>query len=303
MYHYVRPVKESKYPHIKGLELDGFIRQIRYFKDNFNFITAKQLLDSIYDNIPIPKNAILLTFDDGFKDHYLHVFPMLKKFEIQGLFFPPAKAIEECQVLDVHKIHFILASCDNKQKLIDKIFHLINMHKDEYDLDAPESYFAKLAIPNRFDTKEVIFIKRILQRELPNKLRGEIIYSLFKEFVTSDQKSFSKELYLSFEEIEQMKQSGMYFGSHGYSHEWLTYLSSNELKLEIENSLNFYYKINQEKTDMIMCYPYGDYNNSVIQELKAHGFRAGFTTEIGDANLSISNAFLLKRYDANDFMQ
>ena len=36
MYHYVRPLKKSKYPEINGLELSGFIRQLEYFKKKFN---------------------------------------------------------------------------------------------------------------------------------------------------------------------------------------------------------------------------------------------------------------------------
>ena len=110
MYHYVRPIKNSKYPNIRGLELDGFQRQIEFFGKNFHFINIEELLDSVYSNKTIPKNSILLTFDDGFKDHFSYVFPILKKLNIQGCFFPVAKPIEKNLVLDVHKIHFILAN-------------------------------------------------------------------------------------------------------------------------------------------------------------------------------------------------
>ena len=34
MYHYVRPIKESKFPGIKGLELEGFKRQLDYLSEN-----------------------------------------------------------------------------------------------------------------------------------------------------------------------------------------------------------------------------------------------------------------------------
>ena len=161
MYHYVRPIKESPYPEIKGLEVDGFLRQLEFFKKSFHFVTAEEVLDCIYDEQPLPQNSVWLTFDDGFKDHFQHVFPILQKFEIQGAFFPPAKPIEENVVLDVHKIHFILASVANKQKIVDEIFSLIKKNQKQYDLEEPEKYFEKLAIANRFDSKEVIFIKRI----------------------------------------------------------------------------------------------------------------------------------------------
>lgn len=303
MYHYVRHIKQSNYSEIKGLELDGFVRQIDYFKNNFNFITSQQLLNCIYSNSTIPEKSILLTFDDGLKDHYSHVFPILKKNKIQGLFFPPAQPIEEHNVLDVHKIHFILASSTDKQKIVKEIFSLINEHMKEYDLKSPERYFSDLAAASRFDTKEVIFIKRILQRDLPIKLRSKLTNYLFEKFVTNNEESFSKELYLSFDEISEMQESGMYFGSHGYSHEWLSYLSENELRIEIRKSLDFYYKINKSFDNLIMCHPYGNYSDKTIEELKKNGFKAGLTTEVGDAVLTKSDAFTLKRYDTNDFPQ
>ena len=32
MYHYVRPIKKSKYPNIKGLEFDDFKKQMKSWK-------------------------------------------------------------------------------------------------------------------------------------------------------------------------------------------------------------------------------------------------------------------------------
>lgn len=301
VYHYVRPIKESRYTEIKGLEVADFIRQIKYFKANFNFITVEQFLDHIYNKGTIPNNSILLTFDDGFKDHYLHVFPVIRKLGIQGLFFLPAQAIEENKILDVHKIQFVLATCKNKHDIINKIRDLIEQYKEEYKLDSFESYFSKFVTYDRFDTKEISFIKRMLQKNLPRKLRNKLTDELFNKYVTKDQELFSNNLYISFDEICEMSRAGMYFGSHGYSHEWLSSLSSDELEIELEKSLNFYYKINQKNDDLIMCYPYGDYNNLVIQKLKTRGFKAGFTTEVGDAELTQENVFTLKRYDTNDF--
>jgi len=303
MYHYVRPIKQSQYSEIKGLEIKNFLKQLEFFNNNFHFIKTEELLDCIYKNKPIPEKSILLTFDDGLKDHFLHVLPILKKYNIQGSFFPPAKPIEENIVLDVHKIHFILASVPNKQKIIDEIFTLIHKFKDEYELKNPEIYYMNLAVANRFDTKEVIFIKRILQRDLPKQAKKSFTNQLFEQFVTKDEKSFSNDLYLSFDEIHEMKEAGMYFGSHGYAHEWLSYLSEHDLTLEIQKSMNFIHKINKNFDNLIMCYPYGNNDSKTISQLQNNGFKAGFTTKVGDATLDKPNSFLLKRYDTNDFPQ
>jgi peptidoglycan/xylan/chitin deacetylase (PgdA/CDA1 family) len=303
MYHYVRPIKNSLFPEIKGLELEGFKRQLEFFQKNFNYISIQDVLDCVYENKQLPQNTVLLTFDDGFKDHYQHVFPLLKKMEINAAFFPPALPILKNYVLDVHKIHFILASVPNSQLLVDEIFHLIKKFSIEFELKKPETYFSELAISNRFDSKEIVFIKRILQRNLPSILRSKITDLLFQKFIKETENDFSSKLYMNIDEMHEMVEKGMYFGSHSYSHQWLSYLSSDDLELELINSINFCNKVNPGMNDLVMCYPYGDYNENTISTLIKYGFKAGLTTKVGDATISKSNIFSLERYDTNDFPQ
>ena len=303
MYHYVRPIKNSSFPGIKGLETEGFQRQIEFFQKKFNFVSMHDILDCTYQNKELPQNSILLTFDDGFKDHYLHVFPLLKKLEIPAAFFPPALPIVENRVLDVHKIHFILASTSNPQIIVDEIFNLIRKFSTEFELKKPETYFSELAIPNRFDHKEIVFIKRILQRNLPYVLRSKITDLLFQKFIHESENYFSSLLYLNFDEIHEMIENGMYFGSHSYSHQWLSYLSPTELESEIKKSIKFCNDISLDTKDLVMCYPYGDYNQNVISHLIKSGFKAGLSTKVGDSTISNSNIFSLERYDTNDFPQ
>lgn len=303
MYHYVRPIKNSIYPEIKGLELVGFIRQVNYFRKNFNFIDLNEVLDSIYRQKEMPENSILLTFDDGFKDHFQNAFPILKKFGISGIFSLSGKSIKEKKVLEVHKIHFILACCQNKKSLAKEILSLIKKNKKQYHLYKADFYYKKLAISNRFDTADVIFIKRALQRELPMLLRNEIVNNLFKDYVTKNEEDFANDLYLSYDEIKEMKENGMFFASHGYSHLWLSHLDDMELKQELKKNSEFFYEINNDKKYWVICYPYGDYNEKVIEKVKNNDFKAGFTTQVSDSNLILEKAFTISRYDTNDFPQ
>ena len=47
MYHYVRPIIGSKFPGIKGLELDGFKRQLDYLTKNFNVVNTEQVINGV----------------------------------------------------------------------------------------------------------------------------------------------------------------------------------------------------------------------------------------------------------------
>ena len=112
-YHYVRPLKKSNYPNLKALDINKFERQIQYLKKYTNIIKIEDI-DII--NLNSKKNYSLLTFDDGYLDHYKYVFPILKKNKVHGAFFIPVKNIIKKEILLVNKIHFILEKFFKKRR-------------------------------------------------------------------------------------------------------------------------------------------------------------------------------------------
>ena len=70
------------------------------------------------------------------------------------------------------------------------IFADIRDNQFKYGLESPEILYKKLAIAGRYDTADVIFIERILQKGLPEELRARMIDRLFRELVTKDEASF-----------------------------------------------------------------------------------------------------------------
>ena len=299
MYHYVRDLKHSSYPDIKGLDISLFYEQIEYLRKHYNFITMEMLIDAIEDNASLPRKSVLLTFDDAYIDHYKYVYPLLDALKIQGSFFPPCKAITEHIVLDVNKIHFILASEKDKIKIIKEIKIELEKYRNEYNLKSDSFYFEKLAHPSRFDTAEVIFIKRLLQVELEKGIRNIITNNLFEKIVGISEASFSRELYMDIEQIKCMRRNGMHIGSHGYNHCWLGSLSREKQKTEIEKSLTFLNQIGCDTNQWTMCYPYGNYDDSTIELLSELNCKLALTTEVNIANI-LNNKFTLPRLDTND---
>ena len=181
MYHYVRDLKNSRYPEIKGCDVRLFKEQIGFLKKHYNFVTVEEVIDVWNNKKELPPHAVLLTFDDAYKDHFDYVFPILEHEHIQGAFYPPVKAITEHTVLDVNKIHFILASTpvEKFNNLLNELRLQLDKYREEYNLESYEYYFNKLAVAGRFDPKEVIFVKRLLQVELPEDLRRIIADDIF----------------------------------------------------------------------------------------------------------------------------
>lgn len=299
MYHYIRDAARTRYPDIKSTTIDTFKSQLGYIKTQYRVITMEELFESAAKKKKLPQNAMLLTFDDGLIDHFENVFPILQNEGMQGSFFPPARAIEEHAVLNVHKIHFILAASADKTRLIKDIFALLDAYRSEYGLDTNEAYFKKLAVPKKRDTPEIMFIKHLLQKELPEKLRARLVDVLFSRFVSKDETAFAKELYMNAEQLEHIRKEGMYIGSHGWNHDWYTSLSPDAQEQDVACSLQFLETLGCDTSRFAMSYPHGAYNDSLISILKRRGCVVGFTTEVGTVTDG-DDPFRYKRLDTND---
>lgn len=301
MYHYVRPILDSSYPEIKGLELDGFKKQLDYLSSKYNFVTAAEVISAIKGEKNLPSNACWLTFDDGYKDHVLHVLPELLKRGIQGAFFPPVEPVVNRIMLDVNSIHFILASASDKNMLAQDFNRLcLDRGVSPESIEVNLNMYAK---PSLFDTAEVMYIKNMLQYVLPKDLRREITSNLFGRYVGKEQKNFADELYLSSKDVKALINAGMYVGSHGYSHFWMNQEDFISQEKEIRLSVDFLATMGMDISKWIMCYPYGAYNQDTIDLLTKMGCVAGLTTEVARADLSVMHPLKLPRFDTNNFPQ
>ena len=300
MYHYTRDLIHSRYPEIKGMDVALFRKQLEFFSKNFNVVRMEDVIAAISVGKKLPENALLLTFDDGYIDHYTYAFPLLEEFGFQGSFFIPGKTFTTHQLLDVNKIHYILASA-NIYNLMEDVLELMNYYRGrEFDYASNDELINIYAIANRFDCKETIFVKRILQTVLPEKLRNKISSELFEKYVGVSEERLAYELYMTEEQIRTMKRHGMFIGLHGYDHYWLGNLPEEKMREDIDKaieSLNEFINPNS----WVMNYPYGSYNQSVLDYIKSKGAVVGLTTEVGVADLLSDNALKLSRLDCNDF--
>jgi len=85
LYHHVQPDSEAKRLWQTALSVDSGIFEQQMFYlilQGYTAISAKQLVDALLLHIPLPQKSIVLTFDDGYKDVYTYVYPILQKYHI-----------------------------------------------------------------------------------------------------------------------------------------------------------------------------------------------------------------------------
>ena len=300
MYHYTRDLKHSRYPEIKGLDLPLFRQQIAFFKENFNVVTMEEVIDAAEGKSSLPQNAVLLTFDDGYSDHYSFAFPILEQAGVQGSFFIPGKVFTTHQLLDVNKIHYILASADIFTLVNDVLERMDYYRGNEYQYPSNHELIQQYAVPSRFDVKETVFVKKMLQTVLPEKLRNRISSDLFEKYVGITETQLAHELYMNEDQIRTMKRHGMFIGIHGYDHYWLGNLSPEEMQRDVSLALDAMDEF-IDRRHWVMNYPYGSYSTDVVNYIKSQGACLGLTTEVRAAAIGLDDALLLPRFDCNDF--
>ncbi|MFQ6100717.1 MAG: polysaccharide deacetylase family protein [Anaerolineae bacterium] len=90
MYHYVSelPSNPDRFRRDLTVSPGNFEAQLRYLSDTgYHTVTLTDLYLYLTQGYPLPEKPIVLTFDDGYRDAYEVVFPLLLDYGFTGTFF------------------------------------------------------------------------------------------------------------------------------------------------------------------------------------------------------------------------
>ncbi|WP_196214034.1 polysaccharide deacetylase family protein [Methanolobus vulcani] len=244
---------------------DVFEKQIQYLVRHYNVITFNEVVDFVSGKLQnIPRNSVILTFDDGYEDCYSIVYPILKKYNIPCTFFLSTDYIES-----------------NDFFWWDKISLMINKTKGDYYF----SEFGQIPLNTQHEKIRAKYLLLNALKNMSNRDKEKVIKKLEQvlNFNTDDYSPCC----LSRQEIKIMSQNGMDFGSHTCSHSLLTRIPLNEVDVEVSHSKKTIEDI-IGKNVILFSYPGGtinDYNDSIKKSLYKNGYFLAVSTIYGLAKI------------------
>lgn len=292
MYHRVIPrVEWDASPSSEGMRVDStvFEKQMAYLTEHFRCIAIEDLRRFVRNRNPFPTNSCLVTFDDGWKDNYIHAYPVLKRYSIPAVIF-----------LSVGHIG------TRKRFWQERIFAALYGIREAARRD-PGSPARYRHIPGGMNVEEISglpegkFRERVREqiRSL-KKLPLNLIEPTVDELAACAGTRLDEEgdPFLSWEEVMTMSRGGVDFGSHGMSHEILTNISVEEVSKDVRISKAII-EDKIQKSVYAFSYPNGDHDLAVRKCIVESGYEIAFGTNKGFAGPD-DDPLSLKRVNVHD---
>jgi len=307
MYHFISTKEEdSLFKNFKGILIEDFKDHLDYLCSHFEPITHSDLLCASNNLNSLPSNSFYLTFDDGIKQHFNNVYPLLLEYKLTGSFFVPTKHLVESSVslLEKQRVcqYSLFPTYNNflwhfyyKAKGIVNNNLLSQIEPNDDNIQSSANYLKKYSF---YSTEERFYRK--IRNEILNEINFEsIIDLLFYDFY-SDTKDFIKRYYMSWSDLNDMNSSGMTIGGHTHSHCFLDKLPMSKMCQEIDQGLELLRKnINSQINSF--AYPYGSVNNAVKRYLATCDINYAFGVASSNSTNSKTDYYYIERIDASNF--
>lgn len=295
MYHYVRDLARTKFPGLKAMDLSAFRKQVDGFRENYEMASLESALAFLAGQYQPRRPMCLLTFDDGVKEHYSEVTPLLASRGIEGLFFIVTGCIESGVVAAVHKNHFLTAELGFakwRKLFLDRLLAMGGA------MPAVDAGVASRTYP--WDEESAAQFKYFFNFLIPAALRDRVVADLFSEQL-GDEGEFARNLYVSWAEAKQMQAEGMVLGGHTNTHRSLSSMDPEERRADLRECRRLLDQRVKHQYRTPFSYPYGkrdSFTQDSIERLCELNFCCAFSTEMG-ANQPGTDPYVIQRVDCN----
>ncbi len=269
-------------PFFPSVDIEAFARQVAFLARHYCVVDLGDLLRQLDTRRQVPKNAVALTFDDGYRDNYELAFPILKHYKVPATIFLTTGFVNRDDILWNDKVCFAMKHTSRQE------------------------YVAPLSGGQRFllhtPKERLAAAMQILWAlfHVPHERKLAVVEQMLEELNIHDFGEL-RESMLTWDQAREMGRNGIRFGAHTVTHPILSQLPLDKAREEILESKK---KIEKEIGEPVevFAYPVGravDFTpelKSVVEEL---GFRAAVTTVFG-TNTAETDRYALRRTGLDD---
>ncbi|ACV40118.1 polysaccharide deacetylase family protein [Leptotrichia buccalis] len=284
-----------------GIFVNEFEEHIKWIKDKKTF--KMEELKNL--NYTLPKNSILITFDDGYKNNYTLAFPILKKYNMKATIFLNTKFIG--------KDEFYLNWDEIKEMyesgLVDFQLHTHSHQLTIKDISVLDFYDEESSPYFKRESYNLFFEGNYDEKKDKEKLYGLPVFKLRSKISIAGYKP-KKDFLKKYQNIKQLqkfnKNEKKDFLNKLFKekqNEFFDKISEEQFRKTVEFEILENKKIikkNLGKTPDCLAYPWGHRYNGNREDIRKLGVDVFITTRKGVNSLKLNKNWIY-RVSGDDF--
>lgn len=255
---------------------DAFRRQMAFLRERCRVVSLEEVVDAVQGGRSLPPRAVLVTFDDAYRDFAIHAWPIMKAEGLPvTLFVPTAFPGQPNRVFWWDRLHQAL--------------------RDGRDPRAVEKVFP--GIPTRDPNEAIRRIKRYLSA-MPHDEAVRRVEEIARQGGVPP----ARNDVLDWDALRQLAREGVTLAPHTRTHPLLTRISPDEARNEIADSFtDLQREVNERLVPPAFAFPGGAYNASLRSVLEELGVRVAFLTQRGTNRLDRCDPLQLDRINVGRY--
>lgn len=251
----------------------NFNDQMQLVARKYQPVSVDDVLDAIDGKRSLPRDAVLVTVDDGYRDFGQIIFPLAIQYGIKPVVFIPTSFVGEGKFW------------------WDKLYAALRAY-DEPEISTP---FGQFSLGDDAQRKSAINEIRQGVKKLPFKDGMRFVDDLYQSFASAEAKAGKDTL--TWDELRELVRHGATVAAHTHTHPLLSRIPFEDACLEIKLSQEI---IQREigYAPPLFAFPDGQpgfFNNELANFLRSEGFKLAFTTVEGSDSLSKANLLCFPR--------
>ena len=259
-------------PRLVSATPEMFARHMEWLASHYHVIDMQSALEAIVSGAPLPRRAVLITFDDGYPDFLEHAWPVLRELRLPAtLFVPTAFPGKQGSAFWWDRLYAAIITSTEPEITDQKLGRLpLHTRQDrEHSVRILQSHVKSLQ-----HTEAMTWVDDLCRRLAS------------QEIVTPG--------VLGWEELKLLSEEGVTIGAHSRTHPLMTRISNEQVREEISGSQQDL-ENNLGKKLPIFCYPAGAYNEATCSIAKDAGIMLGFSTRLGHNHIGSCDPLCLRR--------
>ncbi|HLG14442.1 MAG TPA: polysaccharide deacetylase family protein [Blastocatellia bacterium] len=258
---------------------DGFRQQMQFARRNFDVVSFQDLYACDLECRPWPERALVVTFDDGFRDNYTNAFPILKALGLPATIFLATGHVGRSKLLWSDAIAYCFKRTSVREVTLREVA------RQSLPLLSAGERKAAIECVLRWIKQAPEDTKRAFLGELSTRLNVEVDDSL------------AEGMHLTWEDARTMAADQIEFGSHSVSHPILANVDPARLEDELRESKRTIEE-HLGREVIALAYPVGGpsaYNRRVQEAAAICGYKYAMSYEEGVAAAGACDPFAMPR--------